>query len=73
MIFQCHVSFQGCKPSLVNPQGRSMKLFPLVSRTQVLWKTRSGSDPKCAKAGKDFHMQARYARIWGDVEIFFWE
>jgi len=23
----------------------------------VLWKTRSGSDPKCAKAGKDFHMQ----------------
>lgn len=27
----------------------------------MLWKTRSGSDPKCAKAGKDFHMQAGYA------------
>lgn len=30
------------------------------SAPKVLWKTKSGNDANCAKAGKDFHMQERF-------------
>lgn len=61
----CQTFYQWIKMNgyiaIIAKRGTSWFLSRSSAVLQVLWKTKSGNEAGCAKAGKDFHMQARDA------------